>query len=207
MRILVIYGNVDLMLKARPIFEREDHRFVFVEDKNIDFNNFLDYDIIFSLHCKKVFPKALVQNKRCINIHPGYNPYNRGMFPHVWSIVNGLPAGVTIHEMDEKIDNGKILARMAVPVSLYDTSETLYDRVIEMELFILGQRLKDIIENKIEGFQPEEGGNYNSMADFKKLCEFDLREHEKTYNVLRALTHGEYKNAKLGTRYLKLEII
>ena len=35
------------------------------------------FDLIFSLHCKQIFPKELVNKVRCINIHPGFNPYNR----------------------------------------------------------------------------------------------------------------------------------
>lgn len=63
-------------------------------------------DIVFSLHCKQIFPQSLVEAVTCINVHPGYNPYNRGWYPQVFSIMNGLPAGVTIHKMDDKVDHG-----------------------------------------------------------------------------------------------------
>src|SRR3990167_5518806 len=46
------------------------------------------FDLIFSLHCRQLFPKKLIQKVKCINIHPGYNPFNRGWFPHVFSIIN-----------------------------------------------------------------------------------------------------------------------
>lgn len=210
MRILVIYGNVDLMLRARPIFEVYDHHFVFIKDEDTDFTELPEYqyDIIFSLHCKKIFPAWLVKSTRCINIHPGYNPYNRGMYPHVWSIINGLPAGATIHEMDEKIDHGLILARTTVPVTTYDTSETLYHRIVETEISLLTRNLGDILSGEIEPFHPETDGNYNSLADFKKLCELDLDQSaEDFYNKLRALSQGQYKNAKLNGRTIKLEIL
>lgn len=212
MRVLVIYGSTELMERTRNIFESYDHHWIFIKDSDIEFTaqesiGLGDYDLIFSLHCKKIFPKWLVSTVRCINIHPGYNPYNRGMFPHVWSIINGLPAGVTIHEMDEKIDNGAILARQRVFLTQYDTSETLYKRVIDAEIGLLMSALGDILDGKLESFNPEVSGNYNSMNDFKKLCEIDLNEHSKTINILRALTHGDYKNAKFGNRHLKLEII
>lgn len=206
MRILVIYGNQDLMLKARPIFEKENHHFVFIKDNDIDFDK-LDYDIIFSLHCKKVFPKELVTETRCINIHPGYNPYNRGMFPHVWSIINGLPAGATIHEMDEQIDHGKILSQRIVPIDIYDTSLTLYKKVIECELSLLEMSLPLILSGKLIGYDVGSDGNYNSLEDYKKLCEIDLSKHYTTINLLRALSHGDYKNARIGKRYLKFEIL
>lgn len=212
MRLLVVYGSSEIVERARAIMEKYPYKWIFIRDSDVDFSadrsiELSEYDIIFSLHCEKIFPEWLVKSQRCINIHPGYNPYNRGMFPHVWSIINGLPTGATIHLMDEKIDHGHIYCRQQVPVTLYDTSATLYQRVIESELFLLQTRLEDIIEERIVPFTPEIEGNYNSLADFKKLCEIKLQEHGKTYNLLRALTHGKYKNAKLGNRYLKLEII
>lgn len=35
-----------------------------------------EYDMIFSLHCKQIFPSKLVSNVNCINVHPGLNPNN-----------------------------------------------------------------------------------------------------------------------------------
>ncbi len=66
----------------------------------------------------------------CINMHPGYLPYNRGMNPNVWPIVEGTPAGVTIHHIDSGIDTGDIIARREVPVLPTDTGGILYDRTL-----------------------------------------------------------------------------
>jgi hypothetical protein len=52
--------------------------------KNID-DLCRSYDVIISWHCRQIFPKELIERVRCINIHPGFNPYNRGYFPHVFS--------------------------------------------------------------------------------------------------------------------------
>ena len=68
-----------------------------------------NYNLIISLHCKQIFPSNLVKSITCINIHPGYNPYNRGWFPQVFSIINSKPIGATIHVMDENIDHGPII--------------------------------------------------------------------------------------------------
>ncbi|MEK7257949.1 MAG: methionyl-tRNA formyltransferase, partial [Bacteroidota bacterium] len=52
-----------------------------------------NYDLVISLHCKQLFPPDLVKGVRCVNVHPGLNPHNRGWFPQVFSILNGLPCG------------------------------------------------------------------------------------------------------------------
>src|SRR5688572_9082774 len=39
-----------------------------------------------------------------INLHTGFLPYNRGAHPNVWSIVEGTPAGATLHWVDAGVD-------------------------------------------------------------------------------------------------------
>ncbi len=57
----------------------------------------------------------------CVNIHSSLLPYNRGGSPHVWGIVEGTPAGVTLHHIDPGIDTGDIIAQRPVPVEQADT--------------------------------------------------------------------------------------
>ncbi|MHD0315514.1 dTDP-4-amino-4,6-dideoxyglucose formyltransferase [Fusobacterium varium] len=155
------------------------------------------YDMVISLHCKQIFPSKLVNNLKCINVHPGFNPYNRGWFPQVFSILNKMDCGVTIHYMDEQLDHGKVLFQEKVNMYDWDTSMSLYDRIQDKEIELLKKNLYDILTKNIEGFQVEEG-NINTLNDFKKLCEIDLDEKitmREAIDKLRALTHGKYKNA------------
>jgi folate-dependent phosphoribosylglycinamide formyltransferase PurN len=47
----------------------------------------------------------------CINLHPGLFPKYKGTFMHFWPLVNREKwSGVTIHEMTEQFDDGKVLA-------------------------------------------------------------------------------------------------
>lgn len=73
-----------------------------------------DFDLGFSCHSKQIFPASLVASVSCINIHPGFNPYNRGWFPQVFSIINAFPAGATIHLMDNEIDRRYNLPRAGI---------------------------------------------------------------------------------------------
>src|SRR5437868_7353950 len=49
-----------------------------------------------------------------INLHPSLLPFNRGACPNVWSIVDGTPAGATLHYIDSHIDTGDIVAQHRV---------------------------------------------------------------------------------------------
>lgn len=156
------------------------------------------YDLIFSLHCKQIFPKELVQAVKCINIHPGFNPCNRGWYPQVFSIINKLTAGATIHEMDEQIDHGKIIVQKPVAINAWDTSIDVYNKILSAELELLQESLIDILNNNYHSFAPVSDGNYNGINDYKNLLEIKLDEVVKTGDLidrLRALTHGQFKNA------------
>jgi methionyl-tRNA formyltransferase len=64
-----------------------------------------------------------------VNFHPALLPHNRGWFPHVHSIVDGSPAGVTLHAMDTGADAGPIWAQRELAVEPWDTAFTLQKRL------------------------------------------------------------------------------
>ncbi len=156
------------------------------------------FDLVISLHCKQLFPKEMVQNVRCVNVHPGLNPFNRGWFPQAFSILNGLPLGATIHEIDEQLDHGNIIAQEQVDVFAWDTSKTAYDRVLEAEIRLLQTHLRSISDNTYVSKPASEEGNVNLKKDYNALCQIDLAEQltfSDAIDKLRALTHEPYQNA------------
>ncbi len=174
----------------------------FDDVKKIDVKNdwhlLLEFDLVLSLHCKQLFPEELVRQKKCINVHPGFNPYNRGWFPQVFSIINKLPAGATIHEIDCELDHGPVIAQKEIEVHAWDTSLSIYNRVLEAELELLDLYLEKIIDNNYTAAMPSFEGNLNLKKDFNKLCEIDLNEkatYGEVIDRLRALSHGDYNNA------------
>lgn len=173
-----------------------------------------DYDLVFSLHCKQIFPRQLVEQVCCINFHPGLNPYNRGWFPQAFSLLNGLPIGATIHVMDAEVDHGGIIAQQAVQIAPADTSLEVYRKVIAAEKHLIAQHIASIIRGRFHTVPPPTDGNYNSIQDYRQLCELDLAavgtlgQH---LQLLRATTHGSFRNAYFtaenGKRYyVKIQI-
>ena len=156
------------------------------------------YSLIVSAHCKQLFPSGMVQQIRCVNVHPGLNPYNRGWFPQVFSILNKLPLGATIHVIDAELDHGPIIVQKQVPLYEYDTSLTAYNRVLGAELELLDEHLEAIVSGNYSSTEPAEQGNLNLKKDFNKLLAIDRNEQltfGEAIDRLRALTHGSYHNA------------
>lgn len=221
-KVCVITDNEYLYLSLKEIVKDELYsNYIFdfyFSDKNIEFNEkyqddtdfraislkllppgfFEQYCLFLSLHCKQIFPKEMVEKNRCINIHPGYNPYNRGWFPQVFSIINKMPVGVTIHEMDEELDHGPVIYQETVEVYEYDTSKDVYERILQKEIELIDKFLINLIESNYCVYDMVFQGNINYQEDFKKLCCIDL-DSKATFremiDLLRALTFDKYDNA------------
>ncbi len=156
------------------------------------------FQLLLSIHCKQIVPKEIVESVKCFNLHPGFNPYGRGWYPHIFSIIEKRPVGATLHIMDTEIDHGPIIDRLEVPVYSDDTSLEVYERILEVEKKLLEKNLLKIIEGRESFFQPEEEGVVRTIKDFKKLCKLDLKSvdtFESHLNILRALSHGDFFNA------------
>lgn len=157
-----------------------------------------NYDMVISWHCKQIFPPILIDNILCINIHPGLNPYNRGWYPQVFSIINKKPCGATIHIMDNEIDHGPIIAQRKIEIEDYDTSETAYNRILQAEFELFEEHIVSLINGNYSIYKPCNEGNVNTKKDFANLCKLDLSEVMTlgdSIDLLRALSFEKYNNA------------
>jgi methionyl-tRNA formyltransferase len=94
----------------------------------------------------KIIPKAILDIPRfgAINIHPSLLPQYRGPSPIQTALLNGDPeSGVTIIQMDEKMDHGPILAQKKIPLTPADTFASLHHSMF--------QEAADLLPEVIEG--------------------------------------------------------
>lgn len=71
-----------------------------------------------------------------INFHPGLLPEIRGLDALLWSIEKDIPAGVSSHIIDHKVDAGLLIEKRKIPIynddTIFDLSERLYETQLEM---------------------------------------------------------------------------
>lgn len=66
----------------------------------------------------------------CINLHPSLLPQLRGAAPVVWALINGLTeTGVTVFQIERKVDTGEILTRKKVAIKKDDDAGSLSERL------------------------------------------------------------------------------
>jgi len=149
----------------------------------------------------------------CINLHPAYLPFNRGVYPNVWAIIDGTPAGVTLHYMDEGFDTGDIIAQKRVSVYFHDTGESLYHRLEHACVELFKETWPEIKSGKNLRMQQASAGIYHSKGDIALIDNIDLEKKyqaKELINILRARTFYPYRGAfvEVGGKkiFLRLEL-
>jgi methionyl-tRNA formyltransferase len=136
---------------------------------------------------------------RACNLHPALLPWNRGSAPNAWPLVDGSPAGTTLHVMEEAIDTGAVLCQREVATYAHDTAFTLYRRLEDASYEMFAEawpRLRSLPETP----QPP-GGSTHRLAD---LASLDLTDGDfATLDKLRARTYPPFgaEFVRDGRRY------
>lgn len=89
----------------------------------------LKLDAVVSVAAPEIFKAGILSIPRlgCVNIHNGKLPKYRGMMPNFWQLLEGeRSSSMTIHEMVERLDAGRVIAEREFPLHQKDS----LDRVI-----------------------------------------------------------------------------
>jgi methionyl-tRNA formyltransferase len=164
------------------------------------------FDYILKPDFLALFPRGT------INLHPALLPYNRGQYPNVWSIVEGTPAGATLHYIDEGIDTGAIIAQRQVAVDPADTGETLYRKLERASLALFQETWPAVVAGEAPVIpQAHAAGTFHRTRDVERIDEIDLDRSytaRELIDILRARTFPPYRGAyfRAGGRKIPLRL-
>jgi methionyl-tRNA formyltransferase len=88
-------------------------------------------DVLASVACPFILKAALLNLpvRAALNIHHAPLPRYKGMMPTFWQMFHGeKSAGVTVHTMSEKLDEGEILHQDSIPILPGETMHQLIRR-------------------------------------------------------------------------------
>ena len=165
-------------------------------DKNLKRIRDSGAESILTVYWPFILPEQILElAELTLNFHPALLPQNRGWYPHVHNILEGSPAGVTLHKLSKGADEGDIWAQREVSVNPWDCAGDLY-KTLQKEitnLFIENWPL--IKSNKLNAVP--QSGKPSSYHAKKEIEAFDEIELDKNYtgreiiNLLRARTFGD----------------
>lgn len=152
-------------------------------------------DIILAAFWYYILKKELITLPRygCINFHPGFLPFNRGMNPNVWPFIDGSPAGVTLHIITEKVDKGDILAQKQIPIEPHDTAGSLEKKTWTEIVSLFKKTWPVIKKQKIKGLsQKEDHATVHFAKDITSLDEIDLKKNYSGLELINRLRARSY---------------
>ena len=110
-------------------------------------------DLIFSLYYRSMLPMPVLRHARlgAFNMHGSLLPKFRGRAPLNWAIVKGeRETGVTLHEMVEKPDAGRIVDQEAVPIGPDDTAVQVFHRMTAAAQTVLKRSLPALVAGTVK---------------------------------------------------------
>jgi len=110
-----------------------------------------DPDLIFSFYYRNMLPMSLLTRARlgAYNMHGSLLPKFRGRAPLNWAILKGATeTGVTLHEMVEKPDAGRIVDQQAVPIGPDETAVEVFHKMTVAAEQVLRRSIRDLVAGK-----------------------------------------------------------
>jgi len=111
----------------------------------------LNPDIIITAAYGQIIPKNILDIPKfgCINIHGSLLPKYRGASPIQYAILKGdKETGITVMEMDEKMDEGDIISQKSIEIENSDTASSLHDKLSILGANLLLETLPKILDQK-----------------------------------------------------------
>ena len=147
-----------------------------------------------------------------VNMHPSFLPYNRGVNPNFWAIVDGTPFGVTLHLASAELDGGPIIAQRSIDIEWTDTGESLYKKARSeiFDLFIeVYPRLRspEFIQTT---FPQQESSAIRHSGEMQRASVLDLDSRSsvrEVLNLLRARTFKDYPGCRFEDNDRHYEVV
>ena len=134
--------------------------------KEFDFVKDINPDLIITMAYGQIIPQGLLDIPRlgCLNIHGSILPKYRGAAPIQRAIINGeTKTGVTLMEMIDKMDAGKMYAFEECDIAPEDNYSQLCNKIVECGIKVLKNNLDSYIDGKLPG--EEQNENEVTFAD------------------------------------------
>lgn len=163
-------------------------------------------DVGFSVRFNQIIPADVISAFKLgiFNTHGGILPQYRGVYSNINALIEGEQYyGVTLHYVQQGIDDGDIVAIKKVHIEDDDTGFTLYKQGEELCYYVLSENIDAILDGSNERISQQElvesgqkVGVYTVKSTIKKK-KVDLHENdqERIYRVIRAFDSPHHEPA------------
>jgi len=143
-------------------------------------------DIVFLLWWPDIIKSDVLDKVKIgfVNLHPSYLPYNRGMHPYYWSVVDETPSGVSIHFITDSVDDGSVICQEKIDTDITMTGDRLYELSLSTIVSLFKNNYDCIV-----------GGDYDLIEQDNNLATFHLAKELDSHSEI--VLDKEYKAIEL----------
>ncbi|MDO8510260.1 MAG: methionyl-tRNA formyltransferase [bacterium] len=157
-----------------------------------------NYDLFIVASYGKIIPREIIDlpRRKTLNIHPSLLPKLRGPSPVQTAILaDEKETGVTIIEIDEKMDHGPIVSQKKVEVADWPTNhEKLEELLAKVGASLLADILPEWLEGAVKALpQDERDATYTKKIE-KEDAEINLND-DPYLNYRKIMAYGGWPNA------------
>lgn len=138
----------------------------------------LNLDLVFSVAASQIFKKEILDLPKlgCLNIHTAKLPRNRGMMPNFWSLYNydtEPVSAITIHKMNEKLDEGEILLQHEFHLNPEEPLENLIERTKKMSADLFLKAVEILVKGEQKWLKNDSAlASYNTFPNKEDVRRF-----------------------------------
>lgn len=149
-------------------------------------------DIVFSINYWKKIDATQISKVQLgiINIHHSYLLKYKGRYSTSWAIMNARKLncwkhGTTLHYIDERLDEGKIIDSWKCTITEQDTAETLFEKVEILAFQMFKSNFQKMLSPINEFLQPDKQSFFYDKNSNNLEVSFDSKK-EEIYDFVRA---------------------
>ena len=160
--------------------------------KEFDFVKDIKPDLILTIAYGQIIPQALIDIPEygCLNLHGSLLPKYRGAAPIQYALINNEKiTGMSLMEMNDKMDEGKVYATNIIDIEEDDNATSLFNKMGDAAFELVNDCLQDYLDGKLPG--EEQDSSLATYCPTIKKEEEKLNLYESTeriYGYIRALS-------------------
>jgi methionyl-tRNA formyltransferase len=172
------------------------------EQDNLPYEILKGADLLVTVSFGRILKKEVITAPKfgSINLHPSLLPKLRGPAPIHWAIIRGEnQTGITVYQMDERMDSGPIILQEAVAISEEDDAGSLSFKLAEIGSEVIVKAIEMI------GVEPKPQEGEPSYAPKIESREIDWKKkNTEIFNLIRGLSPNPSAFTHYGTDRLQI---
>lgn len=225
-----LIGESNLLIECAEILKKKGHKIEVIVSSDLTVINWanrqkiinlqkpqelLEYlnttpcDYLFSIVNQNILPLEIINLVgKAINYHDALLPSYAGINATAWAIINGEQQhGITWHEMTGKIDTGKVLKQVKIPIKVTDTTLTLNTKCYQAAIASFAELITQLATRQVIA-TPQNLNKRSYYSRHQKPSTLGIINFQssaaKIDNLVRGLNFGKYPNT-LTTAKLVLQ--